>query len=123
MTEKDIFNAIREVINRQFLVSSELIKPDTDLQETFSLESLDCVEMLMLLENKLNCRLTDDEENLLRESFRANPTPQTMVDCFCKKLEIIQPNKNPLYTKSVPELIAIIERQGAELAKLRAKKR
>lgn len=121
MTEKDIFDAIKDVISHQFFgVLPESIKPNTDLQENFSLDSLDRVEIFMHLETKLNCRLTDDEENLLGESFNANPTPQTIVDFFCKKLKIIQTNKNPLYKKSVPELIRIIERQRAELAKLRA---
>lgn len=119
MTEKDIFDATKDVISHQFGILPESIKPDTDLQENFSLDSLDRVEILMHLENKLNCRLTDDEENLFYEFFNMNPTPKTIVNFFCKKLNILQPNQKLLYQKSVPELVAIIEWQRAELAKLR----
>ena len=54
MTEKDIFDATKDVISHQFGILPESIKPDTDLQENFSLDSLDRIEIFMHLENKLN---------------------------------------------------------------------
>ena len=123
MTEKEIFDIVQDVISHQFGVFPESIKPDTDLQHNFSMDSLDRVEVFMDITTRLKCQLTDEEENVLHESFNANPTPKTIVNFFCKKLNILRPNQKILYQKSVPELVAIIEWQRAELAKLRAQKR
>ena len=119
MTEKDIFSMVQDIISEQFAVSPQLVQPDTNLVQTFNFDSLDRVETFMLIENRLGRPLSEQEEILLETNFNTNPTPQTIIDFFCKKLKIMQPSKNPLYKKSVPELVAIIERQRAELSRLR----
>ena len=120
MTKRQVFESVQDVIAQMFLISPQTIRPDTDLQHNFALDSLDTMEIFIKVGNRLKCKITSEDETLLKESFAANPTPKTITNFFCDKLNVLQPNTKILYQKSVPELVAIIEWQREELARLRA---
>ena len=100
MNEKEIFDTVQEIICHQFGILPESIKPDTDLQYNFRMDSLDRVKIFMYIEDRLKCQLTDEEENLLHESFNADPTPKTIVRFFAKR-KIYCNQTRKFYTKSL----------------------
>ena len=128
MNEKQIFAIVQDIISHMFDVNPDSVESDTDLLNQFALDSLDKVEIFTRLEHRLHCNFSTDEEDLFYETFNKNPTPQTIVDLALQKLKNthikIHPQAtNILYTKSVPELVTIIEQQRAEIIKLKNQKK
>ena len=124
MDEKQIFTIVQNIIAHQFDVEPQSVQQDTNLIHNFELDSLDKAEIFVQVSHRLHCNFSVNEEDLFYEMFDDNPTPGTIVNFASQKLKNgcikIQPKKtNNLYTKSVPELVAIIEKQRAEIVKLR----
>lgn len=59
MTETIEF--IREFLSEEFEVDKQAIQPDHNLRETLDLDSLDYVDLVVLIEEKLQIRVTGED--------------------------------------------------------------
>ncbi len=128
MNEKQILTIVQDVIGHIFCIEPKSIQQDTNLVYNFELDSLDKAEIFVRVAHRVHCNFNTDEEDLFYEIFNQDPTPQTIVNFMLQKLKYgnikIHPTKNNiLYTKSVPELVEIIEKQRKEIIKLRNQKK
>lgn len=58
MNNEEIIEKIREVLAEEFEVDIEAIQPDAPLQATLELDSLDLVDMVVLIEKNFGFTLT-----------------------------------------------------------------
>jgi acyl carrier protein len=128
MNEKQILTIVQDIIGHIFDVEPNSIQQDTNLKHNFELDSLDKTEIFVQVAHRVHCNFTTNEEDLFYKIFNQDPTPQTIVNFMLQKLKYgyikIDPTKNNiLYTKSVPELVEIIEKQRKEIVKLRNQKK
>ena len=124
MNEKQILTIVQDIIGHIFDVEPKSIQQDTNLVYNFELDSLDKAEIFLQVAHRVHCNFNTDEEDLFYEIFNQDPTPQTIVNFILQKLkhglvQIHSTKTNVLYTKSVPELVEIIEKQRKEIVKLR----
>ena len=64
MTHEEIIEKIRETLSEEFEVDIDLIQPDAPLMQTLELDSLDLVDMVVLIEkNFYNLVITRMAEN------------------------------------------------------------
>lgn len=81
MIEKDeLISKINEVLADEFEVSEDLIKPDKPLMQTLELDSLDLVDMVVLIESNFGFKLKGDD-------FVGIVTFQDFYDFIDKKLQ------------------------------------
>jgi len=60
MNTKMVFEKIRESLASQFEMDPEKISRDTDIMNDLGADSLDLVELIMVLEEEYGIRVTDD---------------------------------------------------------------
>jgi len=64
--EKIIYNSVREIISKQLNISEDKIDHHTNFAEDLGADSLDCVELIMEIEDQYAISITDDDaENML----------------------------------------------------------
>ena len=124
MDKIKVFKIIQEILSNQFGVPKSEIENDTNLSTKFGLDSLDKIEIMMHIERTLKIHFNDAEENMFYDVVAICPTLGTIVDLVWEKLstgtvKTKQIKTNDLYNKSVLELVSIIERQRAEIVKLK----
>lgn len=78
MTDEYIENTIRQVFADKFKVSLNDVKPETHIVNELGADSLDMVEAIIEIENRLNIIFTDDEE------LNTVVTPGQMVNYVLK---------------------------------------
>lgn len=61
MDKEQIIENIREVLAEEFEVDIEEIQPDAPLMQTLELDSLDLVDMVVLIENKFGFTITPQD--------------------------------------------------------------
>ncbi len=61
MTNEEIIEKIRETLAEEFEVDIESIKPDANLIETLELDSLDFVDMVVLIEQNFGFTATGND--------------------------------------------------------------
>ena len=73
-----ILQRVRELIAEQMSIDIERIKPDTNILTDLNADSLDIVEMLMLVESEWGIIVDDDD-------MRGFSTVQSVVDYIERK--------------------------------------
>jgi acyl carrier protein len=61
MNLEEIIEETRDFLSEEFEVDRNLILPDSSLKETLDLDSLDYVDLVVLIEENLNVKLTGED--------------------------------------------------------------
>jgi len=61
MTKEEIIEKINEVLADEFEVDKSSIEPDKPLMQTLELDSLDLVDMVVLIENNFGYKMTAED--------------------------------------------------------------
>jgi acyl carrier protein len=61
MNLEEIIENTRDFLSEEFEVDKNLILPDRSLKETLDLDSLDYVDLVVLIEENLNVKLTGED--------------------------------------------------------------
>lgn len=61
MSLEEIIEDTRDFLSEEFEVDRNLILPDSSLKETLDLDSLDYVDLVVLIEENLNVKLTGED--------------------------------------------------------------
>ncbi|MCP4294870.1 MAG: acyl carrier protein [Proteobacteria bacterium] len=59
--EKDPLEIVQKILNEIFDLPKEVIKPDTDLREDLGLDSIDAIDLIVLLEKETDCKIAMDD--------------------------------------------------------------
>ncbi|VAX76599.1 phosphopantetheine-binding protein [Buchnera aphidicola] len=65
----DIINYIKKIIKKKFKISNKKISLKSELKEDLKLDSLDFVELIMLLEEKFNIELFNIESEKIKNIY------------------------------------------------------
>jgi len=80
MTKEELIEKINEVLSDEFEVEKSIIEPDKPLMQTLELDSLDLVDMVVLIENNFGYKMT-------AEDFTGMITFQNFYDFIFKKIQ------------------------------------
>lgn len=61
MNLEDVIEETRDFLSEEFEVDRELILPENSLKETLDLDSLDYVDLVVLIEENLNIKITGED--------------------------------------------------------------
>ena len=65
MTKEEVESRVREIIVEKFQVAAEKVKGDAKLDADLGADSLDLVDLMMMLEDKFSLNISDEEaENI-----------------------------------------------------------
>ena len=62
MTDEEIINTINRALEKEFELDKEKMLPTAHLFETLELDSLDMVDMVIVLENAFKFKITEEKE-------------------------------------------------------------
>jgi len=80
MTREELIEKINEVLADEFEVDKNVIKPEKPLLQTLELDSLDLVDMVVLIENNFGYKMT-------AEDFKGMITFQNFYDFIFQKIQ------------------------------------
>lgn len=80
MDKETLITKINEVLADEFEIDVEVIEPDKPLMQTLELDSLDLVDMVVLIENNFGYKMTG-------EDFVGMVTFQNFYDFIYQKLQ------------------------------------
>lgn len=80
MTKEALIEKINEVFADEFEVEKTIIDPDKPLMQTLELDSLDLVDMVVLIENNFGYKMT-------AEDFKGMVTFQNFYDFIFQKIQ------------------------------------
>jgi acyl carrier protein len=61
MTEQEIITMVNEVLEEYFEIQEEKLLPEMNIFEDLELDSLDIVDLVVLMQKKFKVRIRDDE--------------------------------------------------------------
>ncbi len=61
MTKEQIIATVNEFLVKEFEVEPELIKPEANLRETLDLDSLDYVDLVVVIESNLGFKVVGED--------------------------------------------------------------
>tara|TARA_R110001592_G_scaffold79111_3_gene237022 strand:- start:10260 stop:10508 length:249 start_codon:yes stop_codon:yes gene_type:complete len=61
MTQEDIISTTKEFLSEEFEVDRSLIEPDANLKETLDLDSLDYVDLVVVIEENFGFKVTGED--------------------------------------------------------------
>ncbi|WP_339759201.1 phosphopantetheine-binding protein [Algoriphagus aquimarinus] len=79
MTKDIVINKINEFLVEEFEVDQSVIKPNASLQDTLELDSLDYVDLVVVIENNFGFKVTGDD-------FKSITTYQDFYDLIFEKV-------------------------------------
>jgi acyl carrier protein len=62
----DVYNDVKKILVEHLHVDEEKIKPDSKLTDDLGADSLDSIDIVMDLEEKLKIKITDEEAQLVK---------------------------------------------------------
>ena len=66
MTKEEVENQVREIIVEKFQVAPEKVKADAKLDADLGADSLDLVDLMMMLEDKFKLTISDEEADKIK---------------------------------------------------------
>ncbi|SFB06166.1 phosphopantetheine-binding protein [Algoriphagus aquimarinus] len=79
MTKDIVIDKINEFLVEEFEVDQSVIKPNASLQDTLELDSLDYVDLVVVIENNFGFKVTGDD-------FKSITTYQDFYDLIFEKV-------------------------------------
>ncbi len=61
MTEQEIIELVNTSLAEEFELASEVMRPEADIYEELELDSLDMVDMVIVLENAFGFKIRDEQ--------------------------------------------------------------
>ncbi len=61
MNREEIINTVKEFLSEEFEVDKSKIEPDANLQETLDLDSLDYVDLVVVIEENFGFKVTGED--------------------------------------------------------------
>lgn len=61
MTKEEIISKVNEFLVKEFEVDPEVIKPEANLRETLDLDSLDYVDLVVVIESNLGFKVVGED--------------------------------------------------------------
>jgi acyl carrier protein len=61
MGREEIINTVKEFLSEEFEVDKSVIEPDANLQETLELDSLDYVDLVVVIEENFGFKVTGED--------------------------------------------------------------
>lgn len=61
MSREEIINTIKEFLSEEFEVDKTIIEPDANLKETLDLDSLDYVDLVVVIEENFGFKVTGED--------------------------------------------------------------
>lgn len=61
MSIEEIIETTKDFLSEEFEVDRDLIQPDSDLKSTLDLDSLDYVDLVVLIEEHFNVKVTGED--------------------------------------------------------------
>lgn len=61
MSIEEIIDTTKEFLSEEFEVEKDLIQPESDLKSTLDLDSLDYVDLVVLIEENFNVKVTGED--------------------------------------------------------------
>ena len=105
MTNEEIIEKIRTTLAEEFEIDVELIQPDAPLMQTLELDSLDLVDMVVLIDRNFGFTVTAKDFAMKGRECLYNKVKCCIAGgpcCFCKKLQYIS-----IHFKSAPRATAM----------------
>ncbi len=59
--ERDPLEIVQKILKEIFDLPKEVINPDTDLREDLGLDSIDAIDLIVLLEKETDCKIAMDD--------------------------------------------------------------
>lgn len=81
MNRQEVIAKINEFLVDEFEVEEDVLQPDAVLQEVLDLDSLDYVDLVVVIESNFGFKLT-------AEDFKEISTLVSFYDLICKKLNL-----------------------------------
>jgi len=81
MTKGEVIEKINHFLVEEFEVDADLISPDANLQETLELDSLDYVDLVVVIENNFGYKPTS-------EDFKSMTTFNDFYDLICDRINV-----------------------------------
>lgn len=81
MTDQEVVDIVNKALAEEFELDEEDMKPEAHLYQDLELDSLDAVDMVIVLENAFGCKLRDEE------AIRSIRTLQDLYSFIMKKKE------------------------------------
>ncbi len=78
MTREEVENQVREIIVEKLQVAPEKVTLDSKFDSDLGADSLDLVDLMMMLEDKFSLNISDEEAEKLK-------TVSDVVDYICSK--------------------------------------
>lgn len=66
MTKEEVEEQVKEIIVEKFQVSADKVKSDAQLDADLGADSLDLVDLMMILEDKFNLNISDEEAEKIK---------------------------------------------------------
>ncbi|MGM0655815.1 MAG: acyl carrier protein [Thermodesulfobacteriota bacterium] len=63
---ENIIKIINKVLEEEFEIDPDLLKPEAHLYEDIGLDSLDAVDLIVMVDNELGVRIEEDEARAIR---------------------------------------------------------
>ena len=60
-SREEIINTVKEFLSEEFEVEKSTIKPEANLQETLDLDSLDYVDLVVVIEENFGFKVTSED--------------------------------------------------------------
>ena len=80
-TKQDIYNQVRDILIKHLNVTEDQVQPDSDLVSNLGADILDCVEIIMEMEEHFNIAIPEtDTANLF--------TTEQLSNYVCRRLGI-----------------------------------
>ena len=61
MTREEIINTVKEFLSEEFEVDKSIIEPQANLKETLDLDSLDYVDLVVVIEENFGFKVTGED--------------------------------------------------------------
>lgn len=66
MEQQEIFALVKKCLVEEFEIPAEKIRPEASLFETLGLDSIDALDMIALLESRMNIEINEQELKKMR---------------------------------------------------------
>ncbi len=63
---ENIIKIVNKVLEEEFEIDPDLLKPEAHLYEDIGLDSLDAVDLIVMVDNELGVRIEEDEARAIR---------------------------------------------------------
>ncbi len=62
----NVINIVNQILEDEFEIEANLLKPESQLNEDLGLDSLDAVDLIVMVDKKLGVRIEEEDARLIK---------------------------------------------------------